>query len=68
MVWTVTVSTTKPCYDGATAVTEEALGAGSSLRPVSHLLPHQHTQTGTQTPLHRAAPWRVRAQCPARLQ
>ncbi len=52
MFWTVTVtgiSPRKPCYDGATAVTEEALGAGSSLRTVSHLLSHQHTQTGTKT-------------------
>lgn len=52
MLWTDTdtdVSPRKPCYDGATAVTEKALGAGSSLRTVSHLLSHQHTQTGTET-------------------
>lgn len=52
MFWTVAVtgiSPRKPCYDGAAAVTEEALGAGSSLRTVSHLLSHQHTQTGTET-------------------
>lgn len=49
MCWTVTVtgvSPGKPCYDGATAVAEKALGAGSSLRTVSHLLSHQHTKTG----------------------
>lgn len=47
MFWTVTcISPRKPCYDGLTSVTEKALGAGSRLRTVSHLLPHQHTQTG----------------------
>lgn len=48
MFWTVTGISPrrKPCYDGATAVTEKALGAGSSLRTVSHLLSHQHAQTG----------------------
>lgn len=53
MFWTDTVTGTsprKPCYDGATAVTEKALGAGCSLRTVSHLLSHQHAQTGTETP------------------
>lgn len=52
MLWTVTVtgiSPRKPCYDGATEVTEKALGAGSCLRTVSHLLSHQHSQTGTET-------------------
>lgn len=52
MFWTVKVagvSPRKPCYDGVTQVTEKALGAGSSLRTVSHLLSHQHTQTGTET-------------------
>lgn len=52
MFWTVTIteiSPRKPCYDGASAVTEKALGAGSSLRTVSHLLSHQHTQTGTES-------------------
>lgn len=52
MCWILTVteiSPRKPCYDGVTAVTEKALGAGSSLRTVSHLLPYQHTQTGTET-------------------
>lgn len=52
MFWTLTVtkiSQRKPCYDGATAVTEKALGARSSLRAVSHLLSYQHTQAGTET-------------------
>lgn len=50
MVWSVTlteISPRKPCHDGSSAVTEKALGAGSSLRAVSHILSHQHTQTGT---------------------
>lgn len=53
MVWSVNlteISPRKPCYDGSSAVTEKALGAGSSLRAVSHILSHQHTQTGTKPP------------------
>lgn len=43
-------SATKPCHDDdAAAVAEEAMGAGSRLRTVPHLLSHQHTKTGTQT-------------------
>lgn len=43
-------SARKPCHDDdAAAVAEEALGAGSRLRTVPHLLSHQHTKTGTQT-------------------
>lgn len=53
MFWTVTVtpgiSSSKPCHDGAPAVTEKALGVGSSLWAVSYLLSHQHTETGTET-------------------
>lgn len=48
--WTVAISPKEPCYDGAAAVTEEALGAGGGLRTVSDLLSHQYTQTGTNIP------------------
>ena len=59
MLGTVTISTTKPCYDdGAAAATEEALGAGGRLRTVAHLLPHQHTQTGREPPPAHLLWWR----------
>lgn len=52
-VWCVRLSLafpqSKPCYDGATAATEKALGAGSRLWTLPHLLSDQHTQTGTET-------------------
>ena len=47
VTFTPGVSTGKSCYDGATAVTEKALGPGGGFRTFSHLLSHQHTQTGT---------------------